>query len=271
MKNTKIQWTFKSWNPVTGCTKISPGCVNCYAEKIALRLQDLGQKKYVNGFKVTLHEETLNLPLKLKKPCMIFVNSMSDLFHKEVPVEYIQRIFRVMRETPQHQFQILTKRSKRLLELNDAIDWPPNVWMGVTVENKDYVYRIDNLRKTGAAVKLISFEPLLGLIKSPDLTGIDWAIVGGESGSRSRPIKEEWIIEIRDTCLLGKTAFFFKQWGGSGKDKGGRVLEGKIWKQYPETFIRLSESSLKKSNIEGYTQLTFNFDDDSKEGKNHHG
>ena len=221
----------------------------------------MGQKKYINGFKVTLHEETLNLPLKLKKPCLIFVNSMSDLFHKDVPIEYIQKIFKVMRGTPWHQFQILTKRSKRLLELNNKIDWPKNVWMGVTVENKDYTYRIDNLRKTGAAVKLVSFEPLLGLIPDPDLTGIDWAIAGGESGENARPVREEWITEIRDKCLIGETAFFFKQWGGTGKNKGGRKLQGEIWQEYPDAAFQLSRNSRKKSSGEEYTQLTFNFDD----------
>lgn len=221
----------------------------------------MGQKKYLNGFRVTLHEETLSLPRRIKKPCLIFVNSMSDMFHKDVPLEYIQRIFRVMRETPWHQFQILTKRSRRLLELNPEIEWPSNVWMGVTVENRDYVYRIDNLRKTGAKTKFISFEPLLGFIPKPDLTGIDWAIVGGESGEKARPVKEEWITEIRDTSLSGKTAFFFKQWGGSGKDKGGRMLQGKLWKQYPDVVFKQPGKSMFSKSNEEYTQLTFDFDD----------
>ncbi len=261
MKDNEIKWTFKSWNPVTGCTKISPGCANCYAERIALRLQESGQKKYINGFKVTLHDDTLNLPLRLKKPCMIFVNSMSDLFHKQVPPEYIQKVFRVMRGAGWHQFQILTKRSKRLLELSKEIDWPPNVWMGVTVENNDYTYRIQNLRKTGAIVKFISFEPLLGAIPELDLTGIDWAIVGGESGNYARPVREEWIVKIRDTCLIHNTAFFFKQWGGTGKNKGGRRLQGELRQEYPAAAFKLPQNFRKKSFDEVYTQLTFNFDD----------
>jgi protein gp37 len=230
---SRIEWTESTWNPVTGCSKISPGCKNCYAERMARRLKAMGQKNYSNGFQVTLHRDALRLPLNWRKPQMIFVNSMSDLFHEEIPQEFIIEIFEIIAQSPQHCFQVLTKRAHRLLELDRLIDWPSNVWMGVTVENHNYSSRIDQLRLTGAAVKFISFEPLLGSIGEVNLCGIDWAIVGGESGPSSRPVQEKWVIELRDQCIHQEIPFFFKQWGGFNKKKNGRLLQGRIWDQMP--------------------------------------
>ena len=233
MADSKIEWTDSTWNPITGCTKISPGCKNCYAERMAKRLQAMGQANYENGFKLTLQPHMLNRPLEWKKPSLIFVNSMSDLFHKDVPLDYIQKIFSVMREAHWHQFQILTKRSERLAKLSSKLSWPENVWMGVSVENQDYSFRIDHLRETEAKVKFLSLEPLIGPITGMNLKNIDWVIVGGESGPRSRPIKERWVIDIRDQCKKAKVPFFFKQWGGVNKKKTGRILEGKTWDELP--------------------------------------
>ncbi len=233
MATTKIEWAESTWNPITGCTKISPGCKNCYAERMAFRLQAMGQANYANGFELTLHEHMLERPLQWKKPQLIFVNSMSDLFHKDVPLDYIQRVFDVMRRAHWHNFQVLTKRSQRLFDLSDEIDWPENVWMGVSVETQKYTYRIDHLRETGARIKFLSLEPLLGPLKELNLGNIDWAIVGGESGPGSRPIKREWVTEIRDQCLSAKVPFFFKQWGGTNKKKTGRELDGRTWDQLP--------------------------------------
>ena len=231
--HSSIEWTESTWNPVTGCTKVSPGCKHCYAERMALRLRAMGQPNYVNGFKLTIHEHMLDLPLRWRKPRMIFVNSMSDLFHEDIPLEFIQEVFDVMHRASWHIFQVLTKRSGRLLELNQEIDWPPNVWMGVSVENQDYVLRIEHLRRTGAYLKFLSLEPLLGPLPNLDLHGIDWVIVGGESGPGARPIKEEWVIDIRDQCLAANIPFFFKQWGGPRKKRVGRVLQGRIWDEMP--------------------------------------
>ena len=231
---SKIEWTESTWNPVTGCTKISIGCKNCYAERMALRLQAMGNKNYSNGFKVALHPQVLSKPLSWKQPRTIFVNSMSDLFHKEIDADFILQIFEVMRQAPRHQFQILTKRSERLLQLDRLIAWPNNVWMGVTVENDDYTHRIEDLKQTDAAVKFLSLEPLLGPIPNLNLEGIGWVIVGGESGPNARPVKKEWVTDIRDQCLDTNTPFFFKQWGGTNKKKAGRVLENKIWSQMPD-------------------------------------
>ncbi len=228
-----IEWTESTWNPVTGCSKISPGCKHCYAERMAKRLQAMGNPSYVNGFEVTLHPRLLDRPLQWKKPQKIFVNSMSDLFHEAVPFDFIQQIFAVMREASWHQFQILTKRSERLRALDADIDWPENVWMGVSVENRDYVERIDHLRQTGARVKFLSLEPLLGPLPGLNLDGIDWVIVGGESGPGARPIAEAWVVEIRDQCLAAAVPFFFKQWGGVRKKQTGRVLQGQTWDQMP--------------------------------------
>ena len=233
MATTKIEWAESTWNPITGCTKISPGCKNCYAERMAFRLQAMGQANYANGFELTLHEHMLERPLQWKKPQLIFVNSMSDLFHKDVPLKYIHQVFDVMRRAHWHNFQVLTKRSQRLFDLSDEIDWPENVWMGVSVETQKHTYRIDHLRQTGAKIKFLSLEPLLGPLKQLNLEGIDWAIVGGESGPRSRPIKKEWVIGIRDQCLSANVPFFFKQWGGTNRKKTGRSLDGRTWDQLP--------------------------------------
>src|ERR1051326_336516 len=213
--NSHIEWTEATWNPVTGCDKISPGCAHCYAERLSRRLKAMGQKNYRNGFKLTLHEHMIEAPLKWKRPQMIFVNSMSDLFQDGVPLEFIQRTFATMRAAHWHQFQVLTKRSNRLLELSPQLDWPANVWMGVSVENTNYTFRIDDLRKTAASVKFLSLEPLLGPLPNLDLTGIDWVIVGGESGPGARPIEKGWIIDLRNQSRAAKAAFFFKQWGGT--------------------------------------------------------
>ena len=212
---SNIEWTEATWNPITGCTKISPGCKYCYAERVSLRLQMMGQRNYTNGFDLTLHEHMLEKPLSWKKPRLIFVNSMSDLFHAAVPTDFILRIFDMMRRAHWHQFQILTKRSERLLGLN--IDWPNNVWMGVSVENQDYTFRIDHLRETGAALKFLSLEPLLGplSLNGMDLNKIDWVIVGGESGPKARLMDEEWVVQIRDQCNIANVPLFIKQMGES--------------------------------------------------------
>lgn len=233
MARSGIEWTDATWNPTTGCSKISPGCKNCYAEKMSKRLKAMGVKKYENEFEVTLHENALNIPLTWKKPQIIFVNSMSDLFHDEIPEEFVQKVFNTMRQSYWHQFQVLTKRSQRLLELAPRIDWPKNVWMGVSVENADYTFRIDHLRQTNAHIKFLSLEPLLGPLINLDLDNIDWVIVGGESGVGSRSILEEWVVDIKDQCLAADVPFFFKQWGGIQKKRAGRLLEGKIWEQMP--------------------------------------
>lgn len=229
-----IEWTEATWNPVTGCTKISPGCDNCYAERLALRLQAMGQPNYTNGFKLTVQERMLELPLKWRTPQIIFVNSMSDLFHKDVPADYVQRVFDVMRRASWHRFQVLTKRALRLSRLSSSIDWPKNVWMGVSVESKDYTFRIDYLRETHAQVKFLSLEPLLGPLSGLNLTGIDWVIVGGESGPGARPMRREWVLDIRDQCQAAGVPFFFKQWGGTNKKKSGRVLENRTWDEMPD-------------------------------------
>jgi protein gp37 len=232
--NSKIEWTQCTWNPVTGCSKISPGCLNCYAERMARRLQAMGQPNYRNGFEVTLHPHMLELPLRWRQPRTVFVNSMSDLFHPDVPLEFVQRVFAIMQQAPQHRFQVLTKRAERLAETANEFTWAENIWMGVTVENSDYMERIDCLRNTGAAIKFISFEPLLGPMGDVDLDGIDWVIVGGESGPGARPMHRDWVVEIRDQCLAADVPFFFKQWGGPNKKKNGRSLDGQTWDGIPE-------------------------------------
>jgi protein gp37 len=230
---SSIEWTESTWNPVTGCNKISPGCKNCYAERLAKRLKAMGQANYRNGFRLTLQPQMLELPLKWKRPQTIFVNSMSDLFHKDVPLDYIQQVFDVMKRAHWHRFQVLTKRADRLAELSCELEWSDNIWMGVSVENQKYVYRIDDLRRTSAAVKFLSLEPLLGPLKNLDLSNIDWAIVGGESGFGSRPIRKEWVLEIKQQCELADVPFFFKQWGGFNKKKTGRLLEGRTYDAMP--------------------------------------
>jgi protein gp37 len=231
--NSSIEWTESTWNPLSGCTKISPGCKHCYAERMALRLQAMGQRNYANGFELTLHEDALELPLRWKKPQTIFVNSMSDMFHADVPAEFIIRAFDVMRRASWHRFQVLTKRSERLLSLSEQLPWPENIWMGVSVENDAYTYRIDHLRETGARIKFLSLEPLLGPLDRLRLEGINWVIVGGESGPGARPMKPEWVTSIRDQCVDANVPFFFKQWGGVWKKKFGRELEGRTWDQMP--------------------------------------
>jgi len=230
---SRIEWTQTTWNPITGCTPISAGCAHCYAERMARRLQAMGLRNYARGFQVTLHPHVLGLPLCWKRPQMIFVNSMSDLFHEQVPVEFIRQVFHIMAACPQHTFQVLTKRSTRLAELSPLLDWPANVWAGVTVERADYLFRVDHLRQTGARVKFLSLEPLLGPLPNLDLQGIDWVIVGGESGPGARPMAPEWVLDIRDQCLAADVPFFFKQWGGVCKNKRGRLLEGRTWDQLP--------------------------------------
>ncbi len=228
-----IEWTESTWNPITGCNKISPGCKNCYAERLSKRLKAMGQTNYKNGFKLTLQPQMLELPLSWKRPQTIFVNSMSDLFHKNVPLDYIQQVFDVMKRASWHRFQVLTKRGDRLAELSSELEWSPNIWMGVSVESQKYVHRIDELRQTDAKVKFLSLEPLLGALKNLNLKEIDWVIVGGESGYGARPIKEDWVLEIREQCQDFDVPFFFKQWGGFNKKKTGRLLEGKTWDEMP--------------------------------------
>ncbi|MFH1941652.1 MAG: phage Gp37/Gp68 family protein [bacterium] len=229
-----IEWTESTWNPITGCTKISLGCKNCYAERLSKRLQAMGQPNYKNGFKITLHPHAIEIPLHWKIPQMVFVNSMSDLFHEDVPSSFIIKIFEVMNKAEWHIFQILTKRSHRLSELAPRLNWTPNIWMGVTIESQDYIYRIDNLRTTSAPIKFLSMEPLLGPICNLNLKGIDWVIVGGESGPGARPIEEYWINDILKKCESNYIPFFFKQWGGFNKKKNGRLLKGKTWDGMPK-------------------------------------
>ena len=230
---SKIEWTESTWNPVTGCTKISPGCKHCYAERMAIRLQAMRMEKYCSGFQITLHEDVLAAPLSWKTPQYIFVNSMSDLFHESIPVAFIQEVFDVMRRASWHQFQVLTKRSTRLAELNRVLAWPDNVWMGVSVENKAYCHRIDDLRSTDARIRFLSLEPLLGPLPGLDLRGIHWVIVGGESGPGARPMDEQWVLSIRDQCRAVNVPFFFKQWGGANKNRSGRKLRGRTWDELP--------------------------------------
>ena len=231
--SSHIEWTEATWNPVTGCDKVSPGCAHCYAERMALRLKAMGQKNYARGFELTLQESMLDLPLRWKRPRRIFVNSMSDMFHEAVPPSFIQRAFDVMRRADWHQFQILTKRSERLLEMDADLNWPAHVWMGVSVENARWLHRVDHLRRTHAAVKFLSLEPLLGPLGSLELHGIDWVIVGGESGPGARPMETAWVLDIRDQCQRAGVAFFFKQWGGVFKSRTGRHLNGRTWDEMP--------------------------------------
>ena len=230
---SSIEWTESTWNPVTGCTKISAGCKNCYAERMAKRLKAMGNPRYVNGFKPTAHPDVLACPLSWKKPRMIFVNSMSDLFHEDVPSDFVTKVFEVMRKAHWHVFQVLTKRGGRLAELSSALPWPANVWMGVTVEAEDYLDRIDCLRITGPQTRFLSLEPLLGPFRRLDLHGIDWVIVGGESGPGARPMKPKWVRSIRDQCLRASVPFFFKQWGGTFRRRAGRILDGRTWDETP--------------------------------------
>ena len=233
MATSSIEWTEMTWNPTTGCTKVSAGCKFCYAEVMTRRLKGMGQEKYKDGFKLRIHPDTLNIPYTWKTPKIVFVNSMSDLFHKDVPLEYIKRVFDVMNKNPQHVFQVLTKRADRLFELHTQLRWTHNIWMGVSVENEKVTERIDFLRETNAVVKFLSCEPLIGPLINLDLTNIDWVIVGGESGRKARPIKEEWVLDILSQCELSQVKFFFKQWGGTNKKKAGRLLHGRTYDDMP--------------------------------------
>lgn len=229
-----IEWTDATWNPVTGCTKVSPGCQHCYAERLAKRLQAMGNPRYSNGFDVTLHPDQLGLPLRWKQPRRVFVNSMSDLFHEKVPDAFIQSVFRTMSQAHWHVFQVLTKRAERLRALAPLLRWPKNVWMGVSVENAAYAARIDHLRTVPAVVRFLSIEPLLGPLPELRLDRIDWVIVGGESGPNHRKPQPEWIRSIRDQCIRTGVPFFFKQWGGAISKSGGRTLDGRTWDEMPE-------------------------------------
>jgi protein gp37 len=233
MAATNIEWTDATWNPVRGCTKISPGCKHCYAERFAERFRGVPGHPFEQGFDLRLVPGKLDEPLGVKKPQRIFVNSMSDLFHEGVPVEYIRQVFDVMNKANWHEYQVLTKRAERLQDLNGVIKWAPHIWMGVSVENSNSVWRIDHLRRTDAHVKFLSIEPLLGPMRKLNLDGIDWVIVGGESGPGARPMKKEWVIDIRDQCVRSDVAFFFKQWGGVFKKKTGRELVGRTWDEMP--------------------------------------
>ena len=229
-----IEWTEATWNPVTGCDQVSPGCAHCYAKTFAERWRGVKGHPYEQGFQLRLWPQRLDYPLRWKRPRMIFVNSMSDLFHERVPDEFIHKVFAVMEGANWHTFQVLTKRPERVLDLADSLPWPPNVWMGVSIENRRFVHRADRLREIGAAVRFISAEPLLGPLEGLDLEGISWLIAGGESGPRHRRVDEDWIIDLRDRCLGDGVAFFFKQWGGARPKSGGRELQGRTWDQMPK-------------------------------------
>ena len=233
-QGSDIEWTESTWNPITGCTKISPGCKHCYAKRMAERLRAMGQANYANGFDLTLQPHMLEIPLRWKKPQAIFVNSMSDLFHEDVPIGYIRQVFDVMARAHWHRFQVLTKRANRLAELSPRLVWAPNIWMGVSVENAKYAYRIDELRSAASSIKFLSLEPLLGPLSGLDLHGIDWVIVGGESGPRARLVDPAWVTDLRDQCERANVPFFFKQWGGTNKKRSGRLLDGRTWDQLPD-------------------------------------
>lgn len=233
MASSSIEWTEMTWNPTTGCNKVSAGCKHCYAEVMARRLQAMGVEKYKDGFKLQVHPEALKIPYGWKSSKVVFVNSMSDLFHKDVPFSFIQQVFDVMNNNPQHVFQVLTKRSDLLLKYNKQLKWGHNIWMGVSVENENVMDRIDHLRNTDARVKFLSCEPLISPLSNMNLNGIDWVIVGGESGRKPRPMKEEWVLSILDQCKDADVKFFFKQWGGTNKKKTGRVLLEQTWDEMP--------------------------------------
>ena len=248
MSATKISWTEKTWNPVTGCTKISSGCQNCYAEKMACRLKAMGQPKYENGFEVEVHPEVLDQPYKWRKPSLVFVNSMGDLFHKDVPIQFIKRVFGVMNTNPRHIFQVQTKRADLLEKYSGKLNWTENIWQGVTVESSQYYSRIDKLRRTNATVKFLSLEPLLSPLPDLNLQGIDWVIVGGESGANARPMQKEWVTEIRDQCRAAGIAFYFKQWSGFQPKKKGCLLEGVEYKEFPNINDVQRQIDTAKSN-----------------------
>jgi protein gp37 len=238
MQQSAIEWTEATWNPVTGCDQISPGCAHCYAKTFAERWEGIPGHHYEQGFALRLWPERLEQPLRWRRPRVIFVNSMSDLFHERIPDSYIARVFDVMAAAPQHTFQVLTKRHERLAHIASSLDWPPNVWMGVSIENRRFVHRADYLRDAPAAIRFISAEPLLGPLEGLNLTDIDWLIAGGESGPRNRPVRVDWLRELRDRCVTERVAFFFKQWGGRTPKAGGRELDGRTWDEMPRTRAR---------------------------------
>lgn len=249
-QKSAIEWTGSTWNPITGCDKHSEGCANCYAEKMAIRLKNMGLDKYKDAFALRLHPQEMDVPLSLKKPQTIFVCSMSDIFHKDVPEDYILTMFDVMNKAHWHTFQVLTKRAERLEELSSKINWTPNIWAGVTVESENQKYRIDNLRNSGAFLKFLSIEPMLSAIPNMNLDGIDWVITGGESGAKSRPMEKEWVVDIKSQCEKSDTAFFFKQWGGINKKKNGRLLDGEYYDAMPDV-----NELLKKKNKQARTLI----------------
>lgn len=234
MAQSNIEWTEMTWNPTTGCDKISAGCKYCYAEIMSRRLQAMGVEKYKDNFDLRVHEDALDIPYTWKGAKVVFVNSMSDLFHREVPLSFIQKVFTVMNNNPQHVFQVLTKRADRLFELHEELKWTHNIWMGVSVENQKVIKRIDYLQQTNARVKFLSLEPLIGPLLNLNLRGIDWVIVGGESGHKPRPMQPEWVLDIQEQCERNRVAFFFKQWGGKNKKAAGRVLNGRTYDEMPE-------------------------------------
>ncbi|MGN6600807.1 MAG: DUF5131 family protein [Ginsengibacter sp.] len=240
MAQSSIEWTEMTWNPTTGCDKISAGCKYCYAQIMSKRLQSMGVEKYKANFEVRTHDSALNIPYTWKNSKIVFVNSMSDLFHKDIPLEFIKKVFAVMNDNPQHVFQVLTKRADRLFQLHKQLKWTHNIWMGVSVENDKVRHRIDNLRKTKARVKFLSLEPLIGPLNDLDLSNIDWVIVGGESGHTPRPMKPEWVLDIQEQCDINDVAFFFKQWGGKNKKAAGRVLNGRTYDEMPEIELQNS-------------------------------
>lgn len=248
MASSSIEWTEMTWNPTTGCSKISAGCKHCYAEVMSKRLLAMGISKYSNGFKLTLHEDALNIPYSWKTPKIVFVNSMSDLFHKDVPLEFIKRVFHVMNDNPQHVFQVLTKRSDFLLKYHRELTWTHNIWMGVSVEDNRVTHRIDELRKTNAKVKFLSCEPLIGALPKLNLKKIDWVIVGGESGRKPRPMEPDWVLDIQDQCKKAKVSFFFKQWGGTNKKKNGSLINGKQYFEFPPQYYE----HLEEMELLGY-------------------
>lgn len=240
MAQSSIEWTEMTWNPTTGCTKISSGCKFCYAEVMSKRLRAMGINKYKDGFKVRTHEDQLKIPYSWKSSKVVFVNSMSDLFHEDIPLDFIKKVFKVMNENPNHVFQVLTKRAERLWEVNKELNWSHNIWMGVSVENEKAVNRIDFLRKTKARVKFLSLEPLIGPLPKLNLKKMDWVIVGGESGHKPRPMNEYWVLDIQEQCEKANVAFFFKQWGGRNKKANGRLLNGRTYDEMPQQYLQES-------------------------------
>ncbi len=254
-QTSSIEWTEATWNPVTGCTKVSPGCKYCYAERMAKRLEAMGQPRYRHGFTVTLQRDLLDAPLSWRKPRLIFVNSMSDLFHEHVPTSFIESVFKTMAAAPQHTFQILTKRPERLLSLADRLPWPEQIWAGVSVETEEYYERIELLRRVPSGVRFLSLEPLLSALPSLSLTGIDWVIAGGESGPGARPVDVSWVRQIRDQCVHLEVPFFFKQWGGVRKKPSGRVLDGVTWSEMPKPKTRWQGGPNRNSPPDRYSAV----------------